>query len=139
MTPSLFVWSAAIALAFVAWPILSSKSGAPGAWIGLLILIGSTIGTALVGTRDIIASPLPVWKAVGIVVAAGIVNGIAVYYYGLKAADPAIPTGLFVTTMVVFMALFAPVVDWLVKGATLSTQQMVGIALAGVALYLIKG
>ncbi len=139
MNTSLFLWAAGIALAFVAWPILGSKSGVPGAWMGILILIGSVIGSAIVGTKDIIESPLFTWKAFAIVVMAGIVNGVAVYYYGAKSADPNIPTGIFVTTMVVCMAAFAPFIDYLVKGTAISLQQMIGIAIICLGIYLIKG
>ncbi len=138
MNALLLLWAAGIALAFVAWPILGSKSGVPGAWMGILILVGSVIGNAIVGTKDIIESPLFTWKAFGIVIAAGIVNGIAVYYYGAKSADPNIPTGVFVTTMVVCMAAFAPFIDYLVKGTTISLQQILGVTIICIGIYLIK-
>lgn len=138
MNASLFLWAAGIALAFVAWPILGSKSGVPGAWMGILILIGSVIGNTIVGTKDIIESPLFTWKAFVIVVMAGIVNGIAVYYYGAKSADPNIPTGIFVTTMVVCMVVFAPFVDYFVKGTTISLKEIAGIAVICLGIYIVK-
>lgn len=138
MSPSLFIWAAAIAVAFVAWPIVSGKSGVPGAWVAALVIIGSLIGTLLIGARDIIASPPLTWKSAAFLIVAGIINGIALYYYGMKAADPMIPVGVFVTTMVICMAISGPIISWLVNSESVSLQQIGGILFCVAGLYLLN-
>jgi len=68
---------------------------------------------------------------------AGIINGIAVYLYSSKTTDPHISTGIFIVTVCVSMAVFAPLIDWILNSKTLSLQQGMGVLFAALSIYLL--
>lgn len=136
---SWILWAVGIAFAFTVWPILGKVSGASGAWVGTLVVAGTLITTLIFGAKDMVQGPLFTLKALVILALAGLVNGAAVYYYSVKAVDPGVPTGIFVATMVVLMALMAPLIDWMVNGNTINAKQIAGLGAAVVAIYLLKG
>lgn len=127
---SLIPWVAGISLAFVIWPLLAKVSGVSGAWVGILVLAGSFIGNLVVGAKDISTSPMFTMKAFMIMMVAGIINGVAVYYYGMKAADPSITTWILLTSVTILMAVFSPLVNVIMGGTGLAIQHWIGIFLA---------
>lgn len=70
---------------------------------------------------------------------AGLVNGIAVYYYGAKSADPSIPTWVFVASINIMMVVFAAVLGSVAGWSFPTLRQFTGIILAGIGIYLIAG
>lgn len=136
---SWIVWAAGIAFAFTVWPIIGKFSGASGAWVGTLVVAGTLVTTLIFGAKDMIHGPMFTMKALVILALAGLVNGAAVYYYSVKAVDPVVPTGIFVTTMVILMAVMSPLVDWAVNGSTINSKQWIGLGTALLAVYLLKG
>ena len=136
---SWIVWAFGIAFAFSIWPILGKASGAGAAWVGTLVVSGSLITTLFFGAKEMVSGPMFTTKALLILVVAGLVNGVAVYYYSSKSIDPAIPTGAFITTTVVLMAMMSPLLDYAINGNALSAKQWLGIGTAMLTVYLLKG
>lgn len=135
-----YLYSAAlIALAFASWPILANASKTPAAWVGILVLIGTVIGNLAVGLKDLRMSPFFTLESLTIMLVAGIVNGVAVYFYGAKSADPAIPTWVFVASINVLMVVSALVLSSVITWSLPSLRQVAGVILAGIAIYLITG
>ncbi len=132
------LWAAGIAATFVAWPVIGKYSGASGAWIGIIVVAGSLVTTAIFGLKELTSGPMFTLKALVLLVMAGLLNGAAVYYYSVKATSTAIPTGVFIVTMSIMMVIFAPILDWLLNGNALSIRQCAGIAAAVVAIYLLQ-
>lgn len=137
--PSYLYSAALIAFGMVSWPLLAKVSNTPAAWVTTLVLIGTLIGNLAVGWNDMVKSPLFNSWSFGIMMVAGLVNGIAVYYYGAKSADPAIPTWVFVASINIMMVVFAAVLGSIAGWSLPTPRQFSGIILAGVGIYLIAG
>lgn len=137
--PSYLYSAALIAFGMVCWPMLSKVSGTPAAWVTTLVLIGTLIGNLAVGWNDMAKSPLFSPWSFGIMMVAGLVNGVAVYYYGAKSADPTIPSWIFVASINIMMVVFAAVLGSVVGWSLPTLRQLSGIILAGIGIYLIAG
>lgn len=139
MTVSTILWAAFIALAYALWPILGKWSNASGYWVNTLVVGASFLPVALLSANQLIKTPINGSKAIVLLVLAGLMNGFAVYVYGMKATDKTVPTGAFVMTVSILFFVVAPIIDWKLNGTTLSTKQMFGVCMAGVAVYMLKG
>mgnify|MGYP000918095625 FL=1 len=138
MTTSTILWAAFIALAYALWPILGKWSNASGQWVNTLVVGASFLPVAALSANQMIKAPLTSPKAFVLLVLAGIMNGFAVYVYGMKATDEKVPTGAFVMTVSIMFFVVAPIIDWIMNGTTLSAKQMFGVGMAGVAIYMLK-
>lgn len=137
--PSYLYSAALIAFGMVSWPLLAKVSNTPAAWVTTLVLIGTLVGNLAVGWNDMVKSPLfSSWSFV-IMMIAGVVNGIAVYYYGAKSADPTIPTWVFVASINIMMVVFATLLGSVIAWSFPTPRQFTGIILAGIGIYLIAG
>ena len=137
--PSYLYSAALIAFGMVIWPLLAKISGTPAAWVTILVLIGTLIGNQAIGWNDMVKSPLFHSWHFGIMMVVGIVNGIAVYYYGAKSVDPTIPSWIFVASINIMMVVFATLLGSVIAWSFPSFRQVAGIILAGIGIYLIAG
>ena len=125
-----------IGAGFISWPIVGKYSGQTGPWVGSIVMLGTTAAVVLLSLRDLKGS-VPTGKAVLILMIAAVINGIAVYLYAMKAADPEITTAVFVVTVSVSMVISTPVFDWLLNGVIPTLRQIFGFGFAVVAIYLL--
>lgn len=139
MTPSTILWAAFIAAVYAVWPVLGKWSKAPGQWVNTIVVAGSLIPIVILSINSMIKTPINNSKAFMLLLTAGIVNGFAVYVYGMKATDKTVPTGVFMMSISIMLFAFAPIIDWAFNGTTLSARQMFGIFIAGIAIYMLKG
>jgi len=123
----------------VAWPVLGKYSGASGAWITIVILVGSAIGGIGPAFPETRGQVMPTTTAFGWLLLAGLVNGVAVYFYAVKAADPQVPTGPFIMTLIVLMVMLTPLFNYLLNGDVLSVRQWLGLGMALLAIFLLAG
>jgi len=137
MNAGTIITAAFIALGFVSWVIVGSYSKASAGWVGTIVMGFTAIVVALLSGKQLMSGQLPGMKAITYLVIAGVINGIAVYLYSLKATSPLIPTGVFVVIVSVLMAVFAPCVDWILNSKILSLQQGVGVCFAVLSIYLL--
>lgn len=135
--PSYLYSAAMIAFGMVSWPLLAKVSNTPAAWVTTLVLIGTLIGNLAVGWQDMTKSSLFTLESFSIMMVAGIVNGIAVYYYGAKSADPNIPSWIFVASINILMVVFAATIGSVISWSLPSLRQVTGIFIAGIGIYLI--
>jgi len=82
---------------------------------------------------------MPTTTAFGWLLLAGLVNGVAVYFYAVKAADPQVPTGPFIMTLIVLMVMLTPLFNYLLNGDVLSVRQWLGLGMALLAIFLLAG
>ncbi len=127
-----------IAIAFIGWPIVGKYSGASGAWIGTIMLIATTLVTGTLSLKEMARSSFPPTKAVAMLIAAGMMNGLAVYLYARKSSSPTVSTATFIVTVTVLMIVFAPILDWLFNGSIPSTRKVFGFACAAFSVYLLS-
>ncbi len=125
-----------IATGFVSWTIIASYSKVAGGWVGVIVAAATSVMLGLCSTREIMNTPPPSGKALQILVVAGLVNGLAVYLYAQRIANPNVTT--FVVTVSVLMVVCTPAIDWLINGNGLTGRQMIGFTLAAASIYLIK-
>jgi drug/metabolite transporter (DMT)-like permease len=80
---------------------------------------------------------LPTPKGALIILVCGCLNGLALYFYTVKAADPKIDTGVFMAIVFILMVLFTPFLSWMLTGEAITARTMFGIALAVGAIYVL--
>ncbi|MBI4121511.1 MAG: hypothetical protein HY470_00955 [Candidatus Ryanbacteria bacterium] len=76
-------------------------------------------------------------KAISILLAAGAINGIGLFFYSVRTTDPQIVTSLFVVTTAVMMVVWAPILDHLFNGSIFSIYQLVGFGVIALGIYLL--
>ena len=126
------------AFAFAAWPVIGNYSGAHGGWLGLVVAFGTVVAFALLAwvRGDITFEAMPGQKALGILMLAGVANGIGFYLYSMLVTSKDIPTAVFVVTVAVLMMVFAPLLAWILNGDILTPKQFFGLGVSGLAVYL---
>lgn len=140
---SMVAWASFIAIGFSGWGIAGNFSGANAAWVGSIIMIGGAIIVPLCSVKVFISQPAPSLVAFLILVAAAIVNAVAVHFYAgklnfLKSVDVGITPGIFVATVSILMVVFGVVLDFLLNHKAISTSQMFGIGTAVLTIYLMS-
>ena len=139
LSPTHILWAFGIGTAFVIWPIVGKYSQATGAWVNTIVIIGSAIGGIAFAYTSIRVQPVPTLYACLILLAAGAINGVAVYYYSMKAADSQVPTAQFIMTVIIMMVIVSPLFNYLLNGATLSGKQWLGLGTAVLSVFLLAG
>lgn len=126
-----------IGSAYALWPIIGRYSGAPGIWINTIVIIGSAIGGIALAYPSMKEQSLPGIHAVWILLFAGLVNGAAVYFYSIKAADPHVPMNAFIITTIIVMVVMTLAFNFLLNGIVPSMKQGLGLAFAVTAVILL--
>ena len=119
------------------WPIIGRYSGAPGTWINTVVIIGSAISGIALAYPSMREQPLPSMNAIWVLLFAGLVNGAAVYYYSVKAADPHVPMNAFIVTTIVMMIVMTLAFNFLLNGVVPSVKQGLGLTFAVLAVILL--
>jgi drug/metabolite transporter (DMT)-like permease len=127
-----------IGIAYASWPIVSKYSKASPGWLGVIVMVGTTLVVLLSLIKNLSKTSIPPGKSFLFLAIASIINGFGVYLYILKSADQSIPIGLFVTIVCLVMVVYAPLFDWLLNKQALTLRQFSGMLLAAVAVYLIS-
>jgi drug/metabolite transporter (DMT)-like permease len=99
---------------------------------------GTFLSTAAIMTKQFSTEHAPRFTSVVLLLAIGIVNGCAVYMQSLKATDPTVSAGVLMMTICIMMVVWAAILDFALNGASLSGRQGAGLALAILAIYLLK-
>ncbi len=134
--PSYLSSTVMIAIAFVAWQALARFSGAPTAWIGPLVLLGSLVGGGLLGLNGMATGPDIVWKSVLIVFCLGLVNGVAVHFNVINLTNPEIPTGTYLLVLTIMMAVLGPLIDALFAWTLPSPWKLAALGTGALTIYL---
>ena len=137
MNSTTLVTAGLIATVYAGWGILAKWSGSSGVWISILVTFGTFAAAMTLSAPQLAKEPLIGTKALLILFLAGAANGAAMYFYSLKAADPMVPTGVFLMTVFVLMVVVTPILDWGLNGSMLSSRQVLGVGMAVVAIYLL--
>jgi drug/metabolite transporter (DMT)-like permease len=134
MNLEMIISSALIALAFVTWPIVGKYSGADSGWVGTLASLGTLLVVA-VSSRRMLAVP-PRGRIILILLVAGIINGIGVYFYSMKTSDPQIQTAIFMVLTAIMMVIVIPIMDWALNGTSFNIYQVAAFGTAALTIYL---
>ena len=126
-----------IAAAYVAWPNLSKPLGVSPGLIAFIVIVAALVVILITAPREIAQIRTMPPKAMFWIVAIAIANGVAIYLQASRAADPHIATGIFLVTIFLLQTAFAPIVDWLINGTSLTPRQMAGLALAMPTMWLL--
>ena len=127
--------AALIALAFVTWTIVGKYSNIDGPWVGLLAALGTFTLIASISYRTL--GELPPRKAIIVLLLAGAINGIGLYFYSMKISDKSIPTGIFISTTCAMMVLWGTFLDYKLNGSTYSSLQYFGFGSIAFGIYLV--
>lgn len=126
-----------IAAAYVGWPNLAKPLGIKPGLVPFMVLVVALVVVVIMASKDIASITTISAKALVIVLAFSIANGMAIYFYASVAADKNIQTGMFLVTVFILQVAFAPVADWLITGLKPSNLQYVGLGLAAPVMWLL--
>jgi len=126
-----------VAAAFVAWPNLGKALGVSGGLVAFIVIVVGLVVITATSWKDIAGLPTIGMKALIWILIVAILNGLAIYLYAEKAADPKVVTGMFMVTVLILQMTFAPFADWIVTGSIPNPKQIAGLGLAIVAMWLI--
>jgi len=126
-----------ISLIFTSWPILAKYSGAHFAWVNLIIYAGGLTAVGIMGAKRLATEAITT-KAVIILVVISIINGLAVWFYTIKATDKEINTSLFMVTSSLSAIIIAPILNLFINHETLNNKQWVGVIMATIVVWLMK-
>ena len=136
MTTRTLLSAAFVALAFAAWPLMGRESRVSGAWMATAVMVGSALAVTVLSSTQL--SQWPSSRALWILAAAAVVNGLAVFVYASSAANPAVVVGPFIVVVSVMQVAVVPFLVWVMPGGRApSLRQVVGFAFAAVAVYLL--
>lgn len=136
MTPRTMLSAVFVAIAFAAWPLIGRESRVSGAWMATGVMVGSALTVALLSSTQL--SQVPTGRALWVLGAAAIVNGLAVFVYASSAADPTVATGPFIVIVSVLQVVAVAFIAWMLPGGHAPTlREAAGFALAAVAVYLL--
>jgi hypothetical protein len=121
------------------WPIVGRYSGATGAWINTIVIIGTAVGGIALAYPSMREQSLPTANAMWVLFFAGLVNGAAVYLYSVKAADQQVPMNAFIVTTLITMVLMTLAFNFLLNGVIPSVRQGLGLGTAILAIFLLVG
>lgn len=127
-----------IAMAFAGWPIVANYANVSGGWAGTVVSVTTTIVLAVYLMGESSRHPTPELRAFLLLGVAGIVNGIAVYYYAVKATDPTMSPGAFVVVVSILIAVWAPILNWALNSEIPNLKQALGFNFAAIAIYLLS-
>jgi drug/metabolite transporter (DMT)-like permease len=138
MTISDFFQATLIAVGFAGWGIIGNYSQAGSSWTGLFVNIYTSIAIVAYYHKDLYHTPLPANKALLILLAAGILNGVAVCLYTGKVSNPNNSrVASFMVLVFVLMAIVAPVLEWILKSEAPTAKQMLGYLFAILSIYFL--
>ena len=127
-----------IATAYSGWPIIGRFSGLTGGLVGVLACTGTLFAVSIMSAKEFSGLSAFTLKSILLMLVAGAINGTAVYFYSVKAADKTISTAAFIAIVCIFMVLVAPLQHWLLNGEVPTWRQVIGFGLAGLAVYFLK-
>jgi hypothetical protein len=100
------------------------------------VMIGSAISVTLLSGSQL--TEWPSSRAMWVLLAAAIVNGVAVFVYASSAANPAVAAGPFIVVVSVMQVAVVPFIAWMLPAGSAPTlRQAAGFAFAAVAVYLL--
>jgi CBS domain containing-hemolysin-like protein len=136
MTSRTLLSAAFVAIAFAAWPLIGRQARVSGPWMATLVMAGSALLIATLSAPQL--GTWPASRALWVLGAAAVANGLAVYVYASSAADPSVPTGPYIVVVSVLQVAAVPFLAWALPGGQAPTlRQAAGFAFAAVAVYLL--
>ncbi|HVV47346.1 MAG TPA: EamA family transporter [Bryobacteraceae bacterium] len=129
---------ALIAMGMASWPILGKYSQASPGWISAIVLgvtgiVAITIAWLQGGQQ---AAALPAPGKLLILIAAGVVNGLATYRYALRARMEG-QTGKYLVLVAVLIVIEAPFFDMFLNRSSLTVRQWTGVGCGVACVYLL--
>lgn len=137
MNASTIALAVLIASGYIGWGIIAKYTKMTGGWVGMIMGITTTVTVILISNQQL-RSEFPPSKAILVLVAASILNGIAVCLYSEKITDPAISAAAFMVTVSVLMAVLTPCFNWLIYGTVPSINHFIGYGLAVFAIFFLS-
>jgi drug/metabolite transporter (DMT)-like permease len=128
-----------VSAGFASWPVLASRSGLTGTWSAGLACAATLLPVLCIGLCRSEYAEVPRPSLMMYVIAGGLLNGLAVYFYTKQISSSTMPTASFMALVSIGMLLLAPIFEWALKGLPPSPRQMCGYAVACLAVWLITG
>jgi len=136
MTPRTLLSAVFVAIAFAAWPLIGREARVSGVWMATAVMVGAAVAITLVSLPQLHGWPSA--RALWILAAAALADGLAVYVYSQSVSNPAVAVGPFIVVVSVLQVAAVPFIAWAMpEGQAPTLRQAVGFAFAAVAVYLL--
>ena len=126
-----------IAAVYVSWPLLPKALKVEPGLNTFIVVMGALAVMLIVGRKDIATIGTISAKALLVILAFAVVNGIALYLYGAIAASKDSQTGIFLVLVFILEVALSPLADRIINGKNLGALQWVGLALAMPVMWLL--
>jgi|GEM_PF-3972358 len=120
-----------VGFAYAQWAIVGRYTGAPAIWVGMIVMVTAIGAMMTFSWKELLSASMPQPAMIGLLVIAGILNGVAIAVQTNIMADKTLPvsSGVVLTTMFALMIALAPLLSYLINGDPISLVQAGGVAL----------
>ncbi len=135
--PMKYILSLVVGLLYGGWPILASKSGAKPFWISLSISLMTVVTILVMGNKNVMTN-IPSGKMLWVLVIAGLMNGVATWYYGRLVGTPGWNVSTLVSISMMALVLTSTIGGIVFDHQPATTSKLIGITLALPAIWLMS-
>jgi len=129
-----YILCVVVGLLYGAWPILAKRSGAQPLWIAFGVALLTFAVIALMGNKGL--SNIPSTRTLWFILAGGIMNGVATWYYGQLLGTPGWNVSTLVPISMMILLVTSSVGGFTFLGEPMSAQKVAGLLLALPAIWL---
>lgn len=132
-----YILSLIVGILYGGWPILANKSGAKPFWISLSISAMTVLTILILGNKSITGN-VPNEKMLWLLVIAGLMNGIATWYYGKLVGTPGWNVSTLVAISMMSLIVTSTLSGMAILGEPATVKKIVGLVLALPAIWLMS-
>lgn len=132
-----YILALIVGLLYGGWPVLARKSGAHPFWISFMVSILTLTTILIMGNKNIMVN-IPKGKMLLFLIASGLMNGLATWYYGRLVGTAGWNVSTLVPVSMMVLLLTSAVGGILFLKEPISTMKVVGLVLAIPAIWLMS-
>lgn len=126
-----------VGLFYGGWPVLAKWSGAKPFWIAFAVALMTALFIGAIGHKGF-ATPIPTGKMLMLLMVAGLMNGVATWYYGSLVGTPGWDVSTLVPVSMMILLLTSALAGMTFLGEPISVRKIVGLILAIPAIWLMS-
>lgn len=115
------------------WPLVARFAPISPAWMSIIL----ALATGAISTVALPGAATPSAKAVAIIAAAGVMNGIGMLAYSKIIGTNGVELSKVLPMIMVLMPVFTVIGSWIVFGDLMTAKKIAGVMMALAAVYLL--
>jgi drug/metabolite transporter (DMT)-like permease len=132
-----YVLALVVGLLYGGWPILANKSGGKPFWIGLSISLMTVVTILVMGNKNVLID-VPKGKVLWMLALAGLMNGVATWYYGRLVGTPGWSVSTLIAMSMMTLIVTTTVCGFIFEHQPITAAKILGLALALPAIWLMS-